>query len=60
MKNTEMITESITLMDEVFKNKGRQNIIGTLITGTGLTITAVGMTILMNKPENVISEPEKA
>lgn len=52
MKNTELIGEGISLVDEIFKNKGRQNFIGTLITGIGLTVTSLGICVLLNKPEN--------
>lgn len=50
MKNAEIIKASISLVDEIFKNKGRQNFIGTLITGIGLTVTSLGICVLLNKP----------
>lgn len=45
------IMDGISVIDEIFRNKGRQNIIGTLVTGIGATIAMVGVTILMNKPQ---------
>lgn len=59
MKNKEIIRESISLVDEILKTKARKNIIGTLITGTGLTVTALGISVLLNKPENIVSESEQ-
>lgn len=54
-KSTETsIVKSISLIDEIYKNKGRQNIIGTIITGIGLTITGVGIVILTDKSRNEI------
>lgn len=59
MKNTKIISESISLIDEIFKNKGRQNFIGILITGIGLTVTALGITVMLTEPEVLVTESEQ-
>lgn len=46
-------------IDEIFKNKGRQTIIGTLLTGTGLTIAAAGVAILATRAEKDVPQPEE-
>lgn len=58
MKKAEL-AKTISLIDEVYKNRGRQNFIGTIITGVGLTITALGITVFTNKPKYVVSEQEE-
>lgn len=60
MKPTEAISKSMSIVDDVLENKGRKNIIGTFITGIGLTITSLGIAILANKPENNVSRLEKS
>ncbi len=61
-RETNILSKSISIIDEIFKNKGRQNVIGTLVTGLGITIAGVGISILANKPdhynENKQSEEE--
>ncbi len=59
MNKTDVILEGASIIDEVFKNRGRQNIIGTFVTGMGLTIVAVGVTILMNKPSESVPKLEQ-
>ncbi len=59
MKNAELIEEGLSFIDAILKNKGRQNIVGTLITGIGSTITSLGVCVLLNKPSNVASESEE-
>ena len=44
-----VVEKNISLIDEIFKNKGRQNIIGTTLTGIGLTITGIGLVILTDR-----------
>lgn len=46
------IQATISIIDEIFKNQSRQRIIGTLLTGIGLTISSVGITVLVTKPQN--------
>ena len=55
MKTNKAVTERLSILDEVYKNRGRQNFVGTLVVGTGLTITALGIIVLTNKP-NIASE----
>lgn len=45
------LQKGITLIDEIFKSKPRQNIVGIILTGLGLTTTCTGIAVLMNKPE---------
>lgn len=51
-RETNILSKSISIIDEIFKNKGRQNVIGTLVTGIGITIAGVGISILASKPDH--------
>lgn len=51
MKNIP-IQKGIAIIDEIFKNKSRQSIIGIIITGFGLTTACVGIAILMYEPDD--------
>lgn len=46
--------KGIGIIDEIFKNKARQNIIGIIITGFGLTTACAGTSILLSKPEEKV------
>lgn len=48
------VQKCITLIDEIFKNKQRQNIVGIIVTGFGLTTACTGIAILMNKSEEKV------
>lgn len=52
--STSTFQKAVTIIDEIFKNKGRQNIIGIIVTGLGLTTACAGIAILMNKPEEKV------
>lgn len=58
MKKTELV-KTISLIDEIYKNRGRQNFIGTIITGVGLTITALGIMVFTNKPRHDFHEKDE-
>jgi len=48
--NDKMVTKAMTCIDEIFQNAYRQNVVGALTTGIGITITSVGIAILTTKP----------
>ncbi len=41
-----------SIIDKTFENKGRKNIIGTIVTGIGSTIAAVGLSVLCTKSQD--------
>lgn len=60
MKNTKIVLkESISLVDEIFRNKNRKNSVGIITTGIGLTITVFGINILLSKPNTVETVKQK-
>lgn len=59
MKKNNALLEGISIIDEILENKGRKNVFGTCITGIGLTIAAVGISVLMNKTEDTLPEIEQ-
>lgn len=48
--NEKIITKAMVCIDEIFQNAYRQNVVGALTTGIGITITSVGVAILITKP----------
>lgn len=43
------VKDSISIIDEIFETKRRQNIIGVLFTGIGGTVMLIGIAILTTK-----------
>lgn len=53
MSKADIILDGVSFIDEIFKYKHRKNIFGTLLTGIGLTISGVGIAVLMNKQDDM-------
>lgn len=48
------LQKGISLIDEIFISKQRQNIVGIIVTGFGLTTACAGISILMSKSEEKV------
>ena len=59
MKNSsDLLQNGFTLLDEIFKNKARQTIVGIILAGIGVTTGCVGAAILAYKPNEDAEEKQ--